>query len=119
MSRDLGVRVEDLGYGFRLLCSGEIDISNAEELRNAIDLCLGYRPLFLEIDFSSVTFVAWAGVEVLVYAKGRCLDLGVRWSLPESRHVRRLLHAVGCSSIDQLKFGSDGVAPEAPRRRVV
>ena len=119
MSRDLGVRVEDLGYGFRLVCSGEIDISNAEELRSAIDLCLGYRPLFLEIDFSSVTFVAWAGVEVLVYAKGRCLDLGVRWSLPESRHVRRLLHAVGCSSIDQLEWQGRGGARGSEDRRVV
>ena len=62
--------VADLGHGFRLVCSGEIDNSNVVELRSAIDLCLGYRPLFLQIDFRKVTFVAWAAEEAWVYAKG-------------------------------------------------
>jgi anti-anti-sigma regulatory factor len=119
MTGDLSIRVEDLGHGFRLVCSGEIDISNVEELRSAIDLCLGYRPLFLQIDFRNMTFVSWAAVEALVYAKGRCRDLGVRWSLPENLHVRRLLHAVGCSSIDQLEWQGRGGARGSEDRRVV
>ena len=104
MTGGLTVRVEHLSHGFRLVPTGEIDISNVEELRSAIDRCLDYRPVFLQIDFREVTFVAWAAVEVLLYAKGRCRELRVTCSLSESRHVQRLLHAIGCSSIEQLEW---------------
>lgn len=109
MIGDLTVRVEDFSHGFRLVLRGEIDISNVEELRSAIDRCLGYRPVFLQIDFGEVTFVAWAAVEALLYAKDRCRELGVTCSLPESRHIQRLLHAIGCSNMEQLEW-QDGAA---------
>ena len=49
-----------------------------------------------------MTFVAWAAVEALLYARDRCRELGVTCSLPESRHIQRLLHAIGCSNMEQL-----------------
>lgn len=48
--------------------SGEIDISNADKLRNAIDLALEQPTERVELDFARVAYIDSTGIGVLVGA---------------------------------------------------
>ncbi|WP_102337959.1 STAS domain-containing protein [Collinsella provencensis] len=48
--------------------TGEIDISNADKLRNAIDLALEQPTERVELDFANVAYIDSTGIGVLVGA---------------------------------------------------
>ena len=46
--------------------TGEIDISNADKLRNAIDLALEQPTERVELDFSQVAYIDSTGIEMCI-----------------------------------------------------
>ena len=60
--------------------TGEIDISNADSLRNAIDLALEQPTDAVELDFAQVSYIDSTGIGVLVGAAHHAVDHGKRFS---------------------------------------
>ncbi len=87
------------GLESRLICSGEIDITTAPKLQDAVELVLETRPSILYIDWVAVSFVAIAGVEVLLRTKSLCERNGVVLRIAMSRSSRRVLDMLGCGDI--------------------
>lgn len=56
--------------------TGEIDISNADKLRNAIDLALEQPTERAELDFSQVAYIDSTGIGVLVGAAHHASEHG-------------------------------------------
>ncbi len=96
------VRVEDLGVGFAIKCSGELDIATHNELRNAVDFCLEGDALFLHVDCRKVTFMASAGLDALLYALFRCRSRGTVFQVSLGSAGERLLQVLGCSDLEEL-----------------
>lgn len=59
--------------------TGEIDISNADKLRNAIDLALEQPTERVELDFSQVAYIDSTGIGVLVGAAHHAEEHGKRF----------------------------------------
>lgn len=56
--------------------AGEVDISNADKLRDAIDLALEQPTERVELDFSQVAYIDSTGIGVLVGAAHRASERG-------------------------------------------
>jgi anti-anti-sigma factor len=79
---------------------GEIDISSASQIRDAVTECLRMpSPRSLHIDLSAVTFCDCTGIEALEWAQGRARTGRLRFSLSgvdkRLRRVFSLAHADG------------------------
>ena len=72
---DLGISTNPTPELYTIKVTGEIDISNADSLRNAIDLALEQPTEAVELDFAQVT-----GIGVLVGAAHHAVDHGKRFS---------------------------------------
>lgn len=75
--------------------TGEIDISNAEKLRNAIDLALEQPTERVVLDFAGVDYVDSTGIGVLVgaahHAQERNRGLSITGAQPNVLRVVQLL----------------------------
>ena len=77
---------------------GEVDVSNADQLRSAIDKQLDAAPSELVVDLSQVPYIDSAGIGVLVGAAHRCAEKGVGFEVVEpQRNVARVLGLLGVS----------------------
>jgi|GEM_PF-71535 len=65
---------------YTIKVTGEIDISNADSLRNAIDLALEQPTEAVELDFAQVSYIDSTGIGVLVGAAHHAVDHGKRFS---------------------------------------
>ena len=72
---DLGISTNPTPELYTIKVAGEIDISNADSLRNAIDLALE-QPT----DFAQVSYIDSTGIGVLVGAAHHAVDHGKRFS---------------------------------------
>ena len=74
---------------------GEIDISNADKLRNAIDLALEQPAERVELDFAQVPYIDSTGIGVLVGAARRASEreraLSITGAQPNVLRVAQLL----------------------------
>lgn len=75
-SDDFGVQREDASTTVALFVRGVIDANTAPELDAAVDQVLADVPSALIIDLTEVSFLASAGMTVLVKAKERSGDRG-------------------------------------------
>lgn len=76
--------------------AGEIDISNAEHLRNAIDLALEQPTERVELDFSQVPYIDSTGIGVLVGAAHHAEEHGKGWAITGAqRNVVRVVQLLG------------------------
>jgi len=86
---------------------GELDLSGADELRNAVLVLVGAYPT-VTIDFTGLTFLDSSGINVLVVAHKTALDRGSRFEIRGATGiVARALEIVG---VDQVL----NIAPPPP-----
>ena len=81
---------------YTIKVTGEIDISNADSLRNAIDLALEQPTEAVELDFAQVSYIDSTGIGVLVGAANRAQEAGVAFSVAHPQaNVKRVLGLLG------------------------
>ena len=82
----------------RVACAGEVDVSNASELRDALNQALEGAPQTLEVDLSAVSYIDSTGIGVLVGAAHRADEAGADLAvLNPQRNVARVLDMLGVS----------------------
>jgi anti-anti-sigma factor len=75
--------------------SGEIDYSNAEEVKEAVDQALQECPAGFVIDLSEVTYLDSAGIQVILYAYKRIYNAGGDLTIMvANRQVKMLLDLI-------------------------
>ncbi len=76
--------------------AGEVDVSNAAELRDAIDSALAKGDKPVELDMADVTYIDSTGIGVLVGAAHRASEGGTTFSVARpQRNVARVLDLLG------------------------
>ncbi|QWT17382.1 STAS domain-containing protein [Collinsella sp. zg1085] len=65
---ELSIQTTPSPETYGIVVSGEIDISNADQLRNAINLALEQPTDRVELNFSGVSYIDSTGIGVLVGA---------------------------------------------------
>lgn len=84
---------EDAG---RVLVEGEVDVSNADELRDAVDAALALDAPEVTVDLSQVPYIDSTGIGVLVGAAHRALDAGKKLVVASpQKNVARVLGLLG------------------------
>ena len=73
---DLGISTNPTPELYTIKVTGEIDISNADSLRNAIDLALEQPTEAAELDFAQVSYIDSTGIGVLVGAAHHAAEHG-------------------------------------------
>lgn len=82
--------------GCRVAVSGEVDVSNASTLRDALDEQLSSGEGSLAIDLADVPYIDSTGIGVLVGAAHRAKELGRALSVERpQRNVARVLSLLG------------------------
>lgn len=76
-------------------CRGELDLSNAQELRNALPAPDAQGISVLRIDMAEVTFMDSSGLASLLEADRRCRELGATFEIVASRFIARLFALTG------------------------
>ena len=64
----MGISIKTSGEAgrLRIAVAGEVDVSNADELREAADKALATNPASLEVDLAEVPYIDSTGIGVLV-----------------------------------------------------
>lgn len=76
--------------------TGEVDVSNAAELRSALDAALSEGPAEVVVDLSGVPYIDSTGIGVLVGAAHRASESGARLTVARpQRNVLRVLGLLG------------------------
>lgn len=80
----------------RVLVEGEVDVSNADELRNAVDAALVLDAPEVTVDLSQVPYIDSTGIGVLVGAAHRAVDAGKKLVVASpQKNVARVLGLLG------------------------
>ena len=75
---------------------GEVDVSNAGELREAVDSALEAAPAEVSVDLAEVSYIDSTGIGVLVGAATRAQKAGVAFSVAHPQaNVKRVLGLLG------------------------
>ena len=75
---------------------GEVDVSNAGELREAVDSALEAAPAEVSVDLAEVSYIDSTGIGVLVGAATRAQEAGVTFSVAHPQaNVKRVLGLLG------------------------
>lgn len=75
---------------------GEVDVSNAGELREAVDSALEAAPAEVSVDLAEVSYIDSTGIGVLVGAATRAQEAGVAFSVAHLQaNVKRVLGLLG------------------------
>ena len=83
----------------RVACAGEVDVSNASELRDALNQALEGAPQTLEVDLSEVSYIDSTGIGVLVGVAHHAKDESVAFKvLRPQRNVDRIMSILGVDS---------------------
>ena len=92
---ELAITTHPSAERYLIVVEGEIDISNADKLRNAIDLALEQPTERVELDFSQVPYIDSTGIGVLVGAARRASEreraLSITGAQPNVLRVAQLL----------------------------
>lgn len=95
MSLSINVTRDDAGQSV-VLVGGEVDVSNADQLRSALDGCLEEGASSLVVDLSEVPYIDSTGIGVLVGAAHRASESGARLEVARpQRNVARVLGLLG------------------------
>ncbi len=79
-----------------IICGGEVDVSNAGELRDALDAALAKKPAGIEVDVTDVSYIDSTGIGVLVGAAHHAKDAGLFLKvLHPQKNVARVLNLLG------------------------
>ncbi|MBE6469726.1 MAG: STAS domain-containing protein [Coriobacteriaceae bacterium] len=92
---ELNITTNPAPETYTVIVAGEIDISNADKLRDAIDLALEQPTEKVELDFAQVSYIDSTGIGVLVGAAHHAADhkraFGVVNAQPNVLRVAQLL----------------------------
>jgi len=58
--------------------AGEIDLDTASQLREALAGCLVEAPAWIRVDLREVGFCDCSGLNVLLWARARAMEIGIR-----------------------------------------
>lgn len=98
---EIAIALEQDGAGVAVLrVSGQLDISNADELEQALARAAATRPRMLVFELSGLEFMDSAGISVLVRARSEVGDVRLR---KPSAIVRRLIEITGLEGILQIE----------------
>ena len=79
-----------------VLVEGEVDVSNADELRNAVDAAIVLDAPEVTVDLSQVPYIDSTGIGVLVGAAHRATDAGKKLVVASpQKNVARVLGLLG------------------------
>ena len=78
---DLSITTVPAVEKYLIVVAGEVDISNADMLRSAIDLALEQPCESICLDFSDVAYIDSTGIGVLVGAAHAAADRDRAWSI--------------------------------------
>lgn len=103
----MNLQVESTAQGRRLrvVVSGEVDVSNAEELRAKIDAGFADEAVErIEVDLAEVSYIDSTGIGVLVGSAHRAQDAGRAFEvLNPQANVLRILGLLGVDEVLGLK----------------
>jgi anti-sigma B factor antagonist len=106
----LAITTEQRGQQLVLRLRGDLDVSNADSLRQVLDGLLERAPQTLVVDLAGLGFADRAGLTVLVAARTRLAAQGHQLILVNAQPVvRRLLAVTGLDTVFGL---SDPGGPE-------
>lgn len=91
-------RVDESGHPV-LGISGEVDCSNADQLRRTVEDIVTAEPERLTFDLTSLTFMDSSGISVMVFAANEIPEVVVSNASPT---VERVLSATGLSTVLHL-----------------
>lgn len=84
--------------GRKVQVAGEVDVSNASKLRDAIDELIAEGVPSVDVDLSQVSYIDSTGIGVLVGAVHRAHDAGLSLAASNpQRNVARVLDMLGVS----------------------
>ncbi len=93
---DLGISTNPTPECYTISVAGEIDISNAASLRNAIDLALEQPTDEVKLDFAQVSYIDSTGIGVLVGAAHHAQEHGKRFGCVNAQPgVMRVVQLLG------------------------
>ena len=95
MSSVFSLRMDRSSDGVEIVCAGELDVSGAAKLKDAVDLALIDRPSVLKLDVREVSLLSSAGIKAFLGALELCRAAGVLFNLQVQGHPRRVLDLVG------------------------
>lgn len=106
--------------------AGEIDLSNIDEVRSAIDSAIERSPQGFVIDLSDVVYVDSAGVAVVISAYRRTVKVGGMLAVvrPVSSGVRRVLDLIGLRMLpgilvtDDLASAEEAMSTRTPKSSI-
>ena len=97
----MGISIKTSGESgrLRIAVAGEVDVSNADELREAADKALATNPASLEVDLAEVPYIDSTGIGVLVGAAHRAADAKAELHVTNpQRNVSRVFRMLGVES---------------------
>src|SRR5919206_4160598 len=107
----VGWETSELGDGYHVELSGELDISSASGIESRLLDLERREPARLLLDLRRVNFIDSTGLSMIINADGRARKAGRRLTIVSGDGVpRRILRTVGLE--DRLDVHSD--LPEAP-----
>lgn len=93
---DLGIKTDPKPERYTIFVSGEIDISNAEQLRNAVDLAFEQPTEKVVLDLADVSYIDSTGIGVLVGAAHHAADHGKAFAAINAQNgVMRVVELLG------------------------
>ena len=90
----LDIKSELVGTSAQITLIGELDGSTAPQLRTIVDEALAKSPSNLVLKVAELTFMASAGLRVLIFAKQRSPDLKIYVVQPQEP-ILDTLHKTG------------------------
>lgn len=108
MSLSITITSELQGASVRsvVLVEGEVDVSNADELRSQLSQRLEAGDAEIVVDLATVPYIDSTGIGVLVGAAHRAADQGTRLSVARpQRNVARVLGLLGVT--DELNISDE------------
>ena len=93
---DLSIKTTNDGGTTLVSVVGEVDVSKASELREALDAALAQEPAGITADLAQVAYIDSTGIGVLVGAATRSAEAGVAFAVANPQpNVRRVLGLLG------------------------
>ncbi|MGI5479326.1 STAS domain-containing protein [Streptomyces lavendofoliae] len=84
--------------------AGEIDLTTADQLRQAASACLAKNPMNLHVDFTDVTFCDCSGLNALLWAYRQARQQGTAMHLRGLQPpVARLFDVTGTTPLFRLR----------------
>lgn len=99
MSLSINVNADAAQNASVVAVCGEVDVSNADQLRSAIDTCFDGGAFSVVVDLAEVPYIDSTGIGVLVGAAHRAAEKSVRFEVVRpQKNVERVLGLLGVSA---------------------